>query len=432
MSVWNLYSLIGALGIVVLAWLTSGSRRRFPWRTVGGGLTVLLIMGVIIFWWAPFRGVLLGLNRLVVQLIAAADEGARFLFGPLAVSPPEEGSIGFIVAFQVLPAVVFFSVLTALLYYFGWLPACIRILARSIYRVMRLSGAETLAAVSNIFVGIESALMVRPYLERMTRSELMLVLTAGMSTIASTVLTFYVRMLESVFPLIAGHLISASFLSVPAAVLIAKVLVPEEAHPETHGRIPPTARVVPAEHWMGSVIWGAMEGVKLAVGIGALLIGILSLVRLCDMVLAASTGWVVHLLGSGDAGWTLRDLARWVAYPLVMFLGLPPSEWGPAAQLIGERWLLTEVVAYQDLAAMARAGTLSPRALLVLSYALCGFTHFASVAIFVGGIAALAPARRDDLARLSWRAFWGATLATLLTGCVAGVFYWGQKGLIAP
>ncbi len=428
----NLYSLGGAVVCVLLAWLTSARRRAFPWRTVlwGGGL--LMAMAAVVFWWPPFRQVLLGANRLVAALIAAADEGARFLFGPLALVPPASGSIGFIVAFQVLPAVVFFSVVTAFLYYVGFLPWVVRGMARAVYRNLRLSGAEALAAVSNIFLGIESALMVRPYLERMTRSELLLVLTSGLATIASTVLAFYVRLLEPVFPLIAGHLISASFLSIPAAVLISKVLYPETETPETMGRVPAVERVVPAEHWMGSIIWGAWEGVRLGVGIGALLIGMLGLVRLVDIGLGGVTGWVTaHVTGVRHA-WTLRDLTTVAAYPLGLLLGLRPDEWSAAARLIGERWILTEVISYQDLAALARAGQVSPRGLLVLSYALCGFTHVASVAIFVGGTAALVPARRDDLAALSWRALWAATLATVLTGCVAGTFYWGQPGLIAP
>ena len=428
----NGYSLGGAIVCVLLAWLTSVRRRAFPWRTVLWGSGLLMGMAAVVFWWPPFRQVLLWANQLVTTLIAAADEGARFLFGPLALSPPAEGSLGFIVAFQVLPAVVFFSAVTAFLYYVGFLPWVVRWMARAVHRNLRLSGAEALAAVSNIFLGIESALMVRPYLERMTRSELLLVLTSGLATIASTVLAFYVRLLEPVFPLIAGHLISASFLSIPAAVLISKVLYPETEVPETMGRVPEVERVVPAEHWMGSLIWGTWEGVRLAVGIGALLIGMLGLVHLVDVGLSGVTGWVTaHVMGTRHA-WTLRDLATVVAYPLGLLLGLRPDEWSAAARLIGERWLLTEVISYQDLAALAREGRISPRGLLVLSYALCGFTHVASVAIFVGGTAALAPARRDDLAALSWRALWAATLATVLTGCIAGAFYWGQPGLIQP
>jgi CNT family concentrative nucleoside transporter len=181
---------------------------------------------------------------------------------------------------------------------------------------------------------------------------------------------------------------------------------------------------------MGSIIWGAGEGVKLAVGIGALLIGMLGLAALCDNILGGTSAWVTGRLLGEEFRLTLRSLLQWIAYPLVLCLGLTPSEWGAAARLIGERWVLTEIVSYQDLAKMAAAGTFSPRGLMITSYALCGFTHVASIAIFVGGTAALAPSRRDDLAALSWRALWAATLATLLTGALAGAFYYGQKGLI--
>ncbi len=431
MSWLNLYSLVGCVLLLSLAGLTSTDRRRIHLRTPLIGLLVLLGIGAIVFAWPGFAHVMIALNSGVVALVNAAGEGARFLFGPLAAGPGEPGSLGLIIAFQVLPAVVFFSVITSLLYYFGVLPAITRWTARWVHRAFHLSGAEALATASNLFVGIESSLIIRPYLNRMTRSELMMILTAGLSTIASTVLAFYVSLLKDVFPLIAAHLISASVLSIPAAVICAKMLVPESDEPATMGQVPATGTLVQTRHWMGSIIHGASEGVRLAVGIGALLIGLLGLVKLADLILGRTSGWVT-------GWWTapihleLRDLLRWIAYPLVLCLGLNPGDWSEAARLIGERWILTEVVSYQHLAELMKSGALSPRSLVVLSYALCGFTHIPSVAIFVGGISALAPERRDDLAHLSWRALWAATLATLLTGAIAGVFYHGQQSLIGP
>jgi concentrative nucleoside transporter, CNT family len=425
----NIYSLGGFAAVLALAWLTSSNRGGVRWRTVGVGCLGLALIGSIVFWFAPFRTVLLLINSAVNAAVAASAEGSRFMFGPLA-SGTGEGSIGFILAFQVLPAVIFFSVITAWLYHVGVLPAIVRWTALVVHRSFGLSGAEALSTASNAFLGIESALVVRPFLASMTRSELMMVMTAGLSSIASTVLAMYVSFLQSTFPYIAGHLISASVISIPAAVIISKMVVPEDGIPATMGRVPASVGYSETRNWMGSIIWGANEGVKLAVGIGALLIGMLGLVALIDVLLGETTAWLgTRLLGS-EARLSLQLVLEWCAYPLVLCLGLEPREWSMAARLIGERWILTEVVAYQDLAVLASSGQISPRALMVLSYALCGFTHVASVAIFVGGISALVPSRRDDLAALAWRSLWAASLSTILTGATAGIFYYGQAGLI--
>jgi concentrative nucleoside transporter, CNT family len=431
MSWLNLYSAGGCLALVSIAWLSSANRRIVDWRSVGIGLGVLAALGALVFWLPAFRAVLLALNEAVNLLLSSSAEGAEFLFGPLAGGPDAPPGFGAILAFTILPAVIFFSVLAAWLYHVGVLPALVRLAARAARRGFRLSGAEALSASSNVFFGVESALVVRPFLSGMTRSELMMVLTAGLSSIASTVLAIYVGMLRDVFPYIAGHLISASVLSIPAAVVIAKIMVPEDGSPVTRGSVPPVASYLETRHWMGSIVRGAMEGVRLAVGIGALLIGMLGLVALADLLLSISTGWLSRELLGVEVRLTVRMLLEWLAYPLVALLGLSPTELPIAARLIGQRWLLTEIPAYQELAVLVREGALSPRGLMIVSYSLCGFTHVASVAIFVGGISALAPDRRDDLAALSWRALWAATLATLLTGAVAGAFYYGQVGLIS-
>jgi len=429
MTLLNLYSLAGCVVLMFLAWLTSSNRKMVPWQTIAAGCLALALLGSIIFWLPAFRTVLLALNKGVDLTMAASAEGARFLFGPLADSTGER-SLGPILAFQVLPAVIFFSVVTSWLYHIGFLPLVVRWTAIVVHRSFRLSGAEALSTASNAFLGVESALVVRPFLADMTRSELMMVLTAGLASIASTVLALYVTLLQPTFPYIAGHLISASVLSIPAAVIMSKITVPEDGTPVTMGQVPASKTYTETRHWMGSIIWGANEGVKLGVGIGALLIGMLGLVALVDLLLGGASSWLGARLFAADVRWTLRSLLQVLAYPLILCLGLSPAEWSSAATLIGERWIVTEVIAYQDLAQMAASGRLSPRGLMVLSYALCGFTHVASVAIFVGGTSALVPSRRDDLAALSWRSLWAATLATLLTGAVAGVFYYGQEGLI--
>jgi CNT family concentrative nucleoside transporter len=292
---------------------------------------------------------------------------------------------------------------------------------------MNISGAESLCGAANIFVGVESALVIRPYLERMTRSELLTILGSGMATVASTTLGIYVVFLQDSFPRIAGHLLSASVLSIPAIVVMTKLLVPETEVPETLNTIPPDDETARPRNLMGAIINGAMDGVKLAAGISALLIAMLGLVSLVDQALVWPSRW----LGLAEPLSLVRILS-WVFYPLAALLGIVSADLPAAAGALGERVILTEVVSYQHLSRMIADGELSdPRTIVILSYALCGFAHIASMAIFVGGTAALAPARRDDLASLGFRALLAATLATLMTGCVAGIFSGGQDIIMA-
>lgn len=426
----NLYSVFGCLAIVGLAWVTSSNRRAISWNTVLSGIVSMASVAGVIFWFPPFRSILVTCNSTINLFLAASREGIQFLFGPLSLSPGEPNSLGPIIAFQVLPTIIFFSVITALFYYIGFLPWVVHNTARLVRQGFKLSGAEAVATASNLFVGIESVLMIRPFIKGMTKSELMMILTAGLSTIASTVLAFYVSLLKDVFPYIAGHLISASVISIPAAIIIAKILVPETQKPLSMEKIPPMESYMDARHWMSSIIWGANEGVRLAFGIGALLIGMLGLVAIIDLILSGTSSWVTGQFIGQEFRWTVKIVLQWLAYPLVLCLGLSPGEWSEAAKLLGERWILTEVIAFQDLRHLVSDQSISPRGLLILSYSLCGFTHIASMAIFVGGISTIEPSRREDIVALSWRALWGASLATTLTGSIAGTFYYGQSGLL--
>ena len=270
-----IFHIISAVGFFVfagLAWLLSTDRRRVSWKTVGWGLGLQLLIGVLIFRITISHQVFLRLNDGVLALLSATKSGTVFLFGPLAASPGEEGSIGFILLFQVLPVAIFFSAFTAVLYHLRLLQWVVRLFAKLFHRTMRISGAESLCGASNIFVGIESALVIRPYLEKMTRSEFLTVLTTGMGTVASSTLGVYVAFLSGIFPQIAGHLLSASVLSIPAAVVIAKLLVPETEQPETQGGVPPEDQSARSRNLMGAIIQGSMDGLKLAAGISALLI----------------------------------------------------------------------------------------------------------------------------------------------------------------
>ncbi|MDQ3012396.1 MAG: nucleoside transporter [Acidobacteriota bacterium] len=423
----HLISLVGFFAFAAIAWLCSANRRRINWKTIAWGMGLQLAIGLLVFRLPGSQQVFIRLNDAVLALLDATKRGTAFLLGPLAAVPGEQGSVGFILLFQVLPVAIFFSALTAALYHLRVLQVLVRVCAKIFHRTLGISGAESLCSAANIFVGVESSLVIRPYLARMTRSELLVVLASGMGTVASTTLGIYVAFLSKSFGQIAGHLLSASVISIPAIVVMAKLLLPETETPETMNAIPPEDEAERPRNLMSAIIAGAMEGVKLAAGISALLIAMLGLVALADKLLGLPSRW----LGLAEP-LSLVKILGWVFYPFAALLGIARADIAEAAQLLGERVMLTEVFSYQHMAQMMSDGQLSdPRTVVILSYALCGFAHVASVAIFVGGTAALAPSRRDDLAGLGFRALLAATLATLMTGCVAGIFSSGQGVLLA-
>jgi CNT family concentrative nucleoside transporter len=424
----NLISLLGWVALAAIAWLVGGCRRPLPWRTVSGAALLMLALGVVVFLVEHTRPFLVWLNDIVLAVLESGNAGAVYFFGPLALAPGQsteagEASVGVVLAAQILPAVIFFASLMALLYHLRILQPLVRLFGKLFHGTLGLSGAEALAGSSNIFFGVESATTIRPYLERMTRSELLTVLTCGMSTVASTTLAIYVRMLQDVFPQIAGHLISASFLSIPAAAITSKLILPEMEKPETMRKVPPIGESQKYGNSLSALAGGAWDGLKLAAGILTFLIAVLGVVALIDLGLGrAAAPFGVEL-----------DLARilgWIFTPFAWLLGIENADLVAAGRLLGGRLVLTEIPAYRELAELAGSGALSPRSLLILSYALCGFTHVASVGIFVGGVSALAPSRRDDLTALGLRALAGATLATLMTGALAGMLFHGQSGLL--
>ena len=422
----HVVSLVGFVIFAGVAWLLSSSRRRIAWKTIAWGVALQLLIGLIIFRLPVSHRILLWVNDAVLVLLNASKSGSSFLLGPLAASPGEPGSVGFILVFQVLPVVIFFAAFTAMLYHLRVLQVFVRLFAGLFHRTMKISGAESLSSAANIFVGIESALVVRPYLEKMTRSELLLILTTGMATVASSTLGVYVAFLTGVFPQIAGHLISASILAIPACVVVSKLLIPETETPETFAAVPPEDESSRSKNLIGAIIQGAMDGLRLAAGISALIIAILGIVALFDKLLGVVSSW----FGMSEPLSIVRILG-WLFYPFAFLLGLQTSDVPIAARLLGERVILTEVFSYNHLAQLISSGQLtSPRTVVILSYALCGFAHIAAMAIFVGGTAALAPSRRDDLASLGLRALLAATLATLMTGCVAGMFSGGESVLL--
>lgn len=422
MSPYNLVSFSGIFVLMFIAWLLSSNRRIVNWRVIIWGVSLQLLLALFIFVFPPGARLFLWINGVVVEIMGSAMAGAEFVFGPLALPPGEESSFGFILAFQGLPTIIFFSALMSILYFTGIMQKIITSFARIFSGLMKVSGAESLCAASNIFVGIESSLTIKPYLDNMTRSELTTILTAGMSTVASNVLAVYVFSLQEQFPRIAAHLISASFLSAPAALIMSKLIMPETDTPETLGQHI-ELHYTRENNIVEAVINGANSAVRLIVGIVALLIAVLGLVALTDLVLTGAGGRLNAVLGIG-IDWSLKGLLGYAFFPVTLILGIPLSDASVIARIIGERVIVTEVTAYRDLAtAMANGVLLHSRSAVICSYALCGFAHVASVAIFIGGISAVAPKTTNTLSRIAIKALIAATLACLMTGCIAGMFF---------
>jgi CNT family concentrative nucleoside transporter len=399
-------SALGLLGLVAFAWLLSAERRRMPWRIVAWGLGLQLALGVLLLRTAPGRGFFVAVNGGVTRFLGFADAGTAFVFGALAEA-------GFSFALQVLPIIVFMGSLFAILYHLGVVQVVVNALAHLLSRSMGISGAESLAAVANVFVGMtEAPLLIRPYIQGMTRSELFTVMTTGMATIAGSVLVAYARMLgEGDF---AGHLVTASLLSAPAGILVAKVMVPETETPQTlgadHGALERTSVNV-----IDAASQGALAALRLAAYIGALLLAFVALVAMLNAGFEGLGAWL------GVEGLTLQRVLGWLFAPFALLMGVPPADAAAVGSLLGVKTVLNEFLAYRDLAVLMEQGALAPRSAVIASYALCGFANFGSLAILIGGVGGMAPSRRPDLARLGLRCILAGTLATLMTGCVAGL-----------
>jgi len=468
MSIYNLISFLGIFGLCAIAWIFSENRqfKYIPWRVIIWGIGLQLVLGFLVFWFPPTRTALEWFTSLLDGVFNAADTGARFVFGKNIVPIPGEVppvNLGYIFAFRALPTVVFFSGLMALLYNIGVIQIITEVFAKIFYKTMRLSGAESLSGAANIFVGIEAAIVVKPYLAKMTRSELCAILSCCFGTAASSTLAIYVSFLKPVFPNILGHLVSASIIAIPACFVISKILVPETEVPLTMGGIPsendqqkgkefigeeleeideplkqetvggePIERVSPLD----AAIIGSLDGVKMAVAIAAVLILILGLVSLVNQSFGAladlknSSLVLLHPIGIFFSYVTLQNIEGVLFYPFTLLTGVPFEDSWQASVIIGRRLLETAIPPYQALAELAAKGLVRDRTVLIVSYALSGFAHVASVGIFVGGTIALIPSRRKDISELGWKALFVGTLATMMIGSIAGVFDTGDHSIL--
>jgi len=427
--------LVGMALLMAIAVALSTDRKRISWRLVGMGVLLqvafaLFVLKTTVGAWFFGRA-----NDAITGLLAYSQAGSRFVFGnladnkipvgvgvlpspdnPLVVAGELFASTGSMIAFRVLPTILFFSALTSVLYHLGVLQRVVQVLAAIMQKTMGTSGAESLSASANIFVGqTEAPLLVRPYLEKMTPSELCCVMTGGMATVAGGVMAAYVGMLSSSFPDIAGHLLAASVMSAPAALVMAKIMVPETGEPETRG-----GASVPVERTDANLIdaatRGTSEGLHLALNVAAMLIGFLALLALLNGMVGGIGGIV------GVDGLSLEKIFGTVFAPLAFVLGTPSEDIVAVGQLIGTKTVVNEFVAYLQLnTLMQTGGIVHGKSVVIAVYALCGFSNFGSIGIQIGGMAALAPSRRSDLARLGLRAMIAGSLACFQTAAIAAM-----------
>jgi CNT family concentrative nucleoside transporter len=419
-------ALAGYVILLGVAWLLSTNRLRFPLRTVLVGSALQLTLGLLVLRTQIGEAVFNKIGDLVTVVIAASDVGARFVFGNLVESRNDQW--GFVFAARALPTIIVFSSISAIGYHFGILQKIVAAMAWVFQRLMRTSGAESLSAAANVFLGqTEAPLLVRPYIPSMTNSELNAVMACGFATIAGSLIAVYGQILGHSDPAAMSNMIrvllTASLMSAPAGLLVAKIIVPEVETPQTAG----TVRLK-VEHASRNVIdaaaTGAAEGVRLAINVAAMLIAFIAIIQLID----AGLGWLGGLPGVGVAcrrlgidPLNLDSILGLLFAPVAWLIGLPLAECRPFGSLLGQAMAANEFIAYRSLAVMIEKQTLSPRSLGLAVYALCGFANFSSIAIQIAGIGGMAPDRRHDLARLGLRAMFAGAIACWLTACMAGM-----------
>jgi CNT family concentrative nucleoside transporter len=400
MSGFGLFVMIG------VAYSLSSSRKDIKWKTIASGLILQIVLGLIILK-TPFGvAVFDGAREAFNGILNYTNEGSKFVFGSLVDVPKS----GFIFAFLVLPTIIFMSSLMSVLYHLGVMQKIVEVTAKIMMKVMGTSGAESLSAAANIFVGqTEAPLVVKPFVEKMTKSELMALMTGGMATVAGGVLAAYVGMGVD-----AGHLLAASVMSAPAALICAKLLVPETEESQTQGVVKVNLPKTNA-NFIDAAASGAAEGLTLALNVGAMLLAFIALIAMLNGML----GWFGNLIGLEQL--SFEFLIGYVFAPFAFLMGVPWDDCLQVGVMLGKKTVVNEFVAYMDLQVAIESGAISQRAITITTYALCGFANFSSIAIQLGGIGGLAPNRRHDLARLGIKSLIGGTLACFMTACIAGL-----------
>jgi CNT family concentrative nucleoside transporter len=405
--------LFGAVVILAIAVAFSKNRRAINWTTVAWGLSLQIVFALIVLKTAIGQRVFETLGRAMNKLLGFASVGAELVFGPLGngsvwsrvmtgVLGPEGGRWGVIFAFQVLPTIIFIAALFAILYYYGVMQLIVRLFALVMHRVMKCSGAESLNVAASIFMGqTEAPLTIRPYLPELTESELMTVMTSGMAHISGGIMAAYI-----LFGIEAKHLLTAVIMTAPGTIMMAKMLVPETEVPKTMGSVKLELERTDV-NVIDAASRGTGDGLQLALNVGAMLISFLALVAMVNYIL-------------GYAHLSLQQIFGWVFAPVAWSMGVPWRDAPTIGNLLGTRMALNEFVAYAELGRLKLAGALDPKSVTIATFALCGFANFSSIGIQIGGIGALAPNRRHDLARLGLRAMFAGTLANFMTATIAG------------
>jgi CNT family concentrative nucleoside transporter len=407
-------AIAGLIGLISLAWLVSEARQRVAWSTVAAGLALQLLLAVLLLKLPGVKDAFLTLNAALGWLEQATQAGTAFVFGylgggkpPFAVSDPASS---FVLAFRALPLVLVISALSALLFYWGVLPAIVRAIAWLLEKTMRVGGVVGLSAAANVFVGmVEAPLFIRPYLARISRGELFIIMTGGMASIAGTVLFLYSSLLRDAIPDAVAHLLIASVLSAPAAIVISLIMVPAEG-PPTDARLELASDATSS---MDAITRGTLDGAALLINIIAMLLVLVALVALVNLGL----GLLPAINGSPV---TLQLLLGWVLAPLAWLAGLPWSEAQAGGALLGTKTILNELVAYLELAQLPPE-TLSERSRLLMTYALCGFANFGSLGIMIGGLSTMCPGRREEIVELGMKSIVAGTLATCMTAAMVGL-----------
>ncbi len=407
-------SLLGVFAFIGLGYLFSDNKKRVVWKLIFWATIMQFVFALLVLKTKPGNWFFDGVRLLIDRLLSYTAKGSSFVFHPLT----DMEKYGFIFAFQVLPTIIFFSSLMSVLYYLGVMQKVVEVIAAVMLRFLGTSGAETLCTSANIFLGqTEAPLLIKPYVEKLTRSELMTVMTGGFATIAGGVLGVYAGMLDDVFPDAAGHLLAASVMSAPAAILFAKLMIPETEEPVTHGRIKVENTRTEA-NVIDAAAAGASQGLMLALNVGAMLIAFIALVHMIDGILSVIGGVFSH------PEFGLDDIFNVVFVPFAWLMGVP---WGvqanQCAELLGQKLVINEFYAYTSLTTAISDPNcqMSGRTIMITIYALCGFTNFSSIGIQIAGIGGLAPIRRSDMARLGMAALLAGSLACFQTAAIAGV-----------
>ena len=418
------FGLFGLATLIGIAWLFSNNKRAVDWRLVAVGVALQVGFAAVVLLVPGGRDVFDWLGHGFVKVLSFVDEGSNFVFGSLV----DMSKMGFIFAFKVLPTIIFFSALMGVLYHLGVMQAIVRVMAWAITKVMRVSGAETTSVCASVFIGqTEAPLTVRPYIPKMTESELITMMIGGMAHIAGGVLAAYVGMLGGGDPVqqtfYAKHLLAASIMAAPATLVVAKILIPETQEPLTRGTVKMEVEKT-TSNVIDAAAAGAGDGLRLALNIGAMLLAFIALIALINAPLIWFGEWTGLAAAIGKPT-SLSTIFGYLLAPIAWVIGTPWADATTVGSLIGQKVVINEFVAYSELARIVNGevadAVLSDKGRLIATYALCGFANFSSIAIQIGGIGGLAPERRADLARFGLRAVLGGSIATFMTATIAGV-----------